>query len=119
MHVFEKEGLITDDRIGREKYYYLLKDGEAVYKEIKSRKSMINLPLHERQWENNDLTNIIMRVTNNVEPILTVNPVINYASHGIQNSFRIINDYKEVERPNAYSAFLVENVSNEVGYVYN
>lgn len=36
---YEKDGLITDDRIGREKYYYLLEVGESVYQKISKEKA--------------------------------------------------------------------------------
>lgn len=35
---FEREGLIINDRMGREKYYYLLNDGEHVYTQIRKSK---------------------------------------------------------------------------------
>lgn len=36
---YEKDGLISDDRIGREKYYYMLEIGESVYQTISKEKA--------------------------------------------------------------------------------
>lgn len=38
IRIFEREGLIINDRMGREKYYYLLNDGEHVYTHIRKSK---------------------------------------------------------------------------------